>query len=138
MFADTRETKVRPTLDTGPGKTKQEMKGESDINFILKKYQKTGTLSFVNQHQAEYMDVPNIDFQEAMNTINEAEQMFADMPSSLRKEFKNDPGEFLEFVHNPDNADKMYDLGLAQRPADYIPPAATTEPETPEATPPSS
>lgn len=114
-FPENRE-QVRPTVDTGKGLTRQASKDETDINLILKKYQRTGILSFVSRNQPGYMDVENITYHEAMNLLIDSNEMFAEMPSSLRKRFNNSPGDFLEFVHNSDNLEEMYDLGLAIRP----------------------
>lgn len=125
----------RPTLDTGPGLTKQSMRDECNINNIMAKYQKTGLVDFVSNREAQYMETDPIDFHEAMNIVTSAKEMFADIPSSIRKKFNNDPGEFLEFVQNPENIDQVYELGLAQRPPDYVPPqveTASPEAKTPD------
>lgn len=106
----------RPILICGESMTKQSHKDETDINLIMRKYQKTGLVSFVNERQPQYMEAPEIDFQTAMQIVTQANEMFADMPSSMRKRFHNDPGEFMEFVHNPDNAEEMVKLGLASPP----------------------
>lgn len=109
---------------------------ETEISNIMKKYKKTGMVNFVNNNQAEYMEAPEIDFHQAMNVIAQANEMFDQMPSELRKKFNNDPGNFMDFVHDKNNEAEMYDLGLAQRPPDYVPPAteapAEPTPETPE------
>ena len=126
---------TRPTLDTGKGLTKQSHRDETNINYIMAKYQRTGIIDFVSKHQPEYMSVTETDFQTAMNTVQSASEAFADLPSQLRKKFNNDPAEFLEFVHDPANLEEMYDLKLANRPAP--PPApATPAPETPAITTP--
>lgn len=122
---------VRPTVDTGPGLTKQSHKKETDINQIMSKYQKTGVLNFVNKTAPEFMQVEPIDLQQAMNLVIRSNEMFGDMPSSLRKKFGNDPMEFLDFVNNPENLDEMVELGLATAPE----PAPEPEP-TPVEPPP--
>jgi len=110
------ETQVRPTVDCGPGKTKQNMAKETDINLIMAKYKKTGLVNFVNNRQAEYMTVDeNFDFHECMNRVVQAQEMFLELPAQLRKKFNNDPGEFLAFAQDENNIDAMVDLGLAQR-----------------------
>ena len=113
-------------LDTGKGLTKQSMSAETDINLIMAKYKKTGTVNFLNAQEATYTDdMVDIDFHEAMNIITDANKMFAEMPAHLRKEFKNDPGNFLEAVHNPEQAQRMFDLGLSSH-------NPTPPPEAPE------
>jgi len=133
------ETATRPTVDCGPGKTKSNMKDASDINLIMARYKKTGLINFVDTRQAEYMDSNPINFHDAMNMIAESNSMFADMPAYLRKQFNNDPGKFLEFVHDPENTEKMIEMGLAQRSPqtitpESVEPTATAE-EHPQAAP---
>jgi len=122
------ENYPRPTIDTGPGKTKQSSKDESDINLILAKYKKTGIVNFVAKRQPEYMDMQSTDLHSAMNMIIASNEMFADMPSHLRKKFNNNPEQFLEFVHDPKNIDEMVKLGLAEAKEPVpTPPAAAQE-----------
>lgn len=111
----TKPSADRPTIDTGPGLTKQSMARESNINIIMDKYQKTGMLNYVNNANPQYMDIEGIDFHDAMNVVNEASETFASLPSSVRKKFRNDPREFLDWVHDPANLDEMVELGLATR-----------------------
>lgn len=106
----------------GEGRTKQAFKDECDINQIMARYQKTGVIDFINKHQAQYGDVTGIDFQQAMETIASAQSLFNDLPSTIRTRFKNDPAQFMDFVHDPANAAEMHAMGL-MRP-DYQPPAA--------------
>jgi len=127
----------RPTIETGPGLTKQSMAKETDINLIMAKYQRTGLVNFVNENQGEYMEAPDMDFHQAIDYIAKSKELFDEMPSSLRKRFNNDPGEFLDFVHDENNADEMVELGLAKRTPEE-PPAAPAEPaETPPVVEPS-
>jgi len=95
------------------GYTKQSHKKECDINQIMAKYQRTGVIDHVNKHSENYGFATSEDLHESLNIINTANEMFADLPSKARTKFKNDPGQFLEFVQDPENADQLYDLGLS-------------------------
>ncbi len=97
-------------------RTKQQFKDECDINNILSKYQKSGAVTHVNKHAAEYGFATSEDFTSAMFLVTDAQAMFNELPSSLRTKFKNDPAEFLEFVQDPENADELVELGLAPPP----------------------
>ena len=127
-----------------PGHTRQAHKDECDINVIMGKYLKNGLISHVNEYQGEYGDFAAIDFHEAMNTVIEAQNMFETVPSEIREQFGNDPGAFLEFAVNPDNEERMQELGLVPRPSDHPtvqlakdsvapPPAPPAAPEDPPA-----
>lgn len=97
--------------------TEQNHAAEVDINNIIKRHgmdmiQKTTQLQGV---EFQFDDVTGNDFQEAMQKITKAQQTFDSLPSQIRKEFDNNPAQFMDFVHNPENQDRMIELGLAER-----------------------
>lgn len=57
----------------------------------------------------------SIDFQEAQNIIATGNSMFAELPSSTREHFDNNPSRFLDFVSDPANENAMIKLGLATK-----------------------
>lgn len=103
-------------------RTKQSFKEECDINNIVRKFQADGQLPYnvkENPQYGDYSAVPS--YQEAMNIVRDAEDRFNALPAMLRKRFDNDPGQFIEFVNNPDNVNtlkefKMLDLSEAPKP----------------------
>lgn len=133
----------KPFSVTGPSMTKQSFKRECDINVLLAKYRKTGFIDHLAKHQGQYADLPNgQSYHEAMNMILDAQESFNQLPSEIRNMFKNDPREFLDFVDDPSNAEKLKDLGLAvidspRRESapptvdEVKPPVGETSPETP-------
>lgn len=92
--------------------TDQSFAAECDINTIMAKYQSTGELPVLNQAEAQWLDVTGMDFQEHMNFILEAEDMFAQLPSSIRDRFGNDPAAFLDFTSDPENKTELARMGL--------------------------
>lgn len=122
--------------------TEQAHVKEVNINNIIKKHgmdliQKT---SILQSKDFQFDDVTGNDFQEAMFKVTKAQETFDSMPSQIRKEFENSPAKFMDFVQNPDNIDRMVELGLAQRlpqeqPVEVVvtnpEPAPVTNPETP-------
>ena len=103
----------RSVLHCSENITEQAQAQSTDINFILRKYQKTGTLEHAKQYQGQYDDVSVQDFTQAMNMVTEAQQMFDELPSSVRTLTKSPQG-FLEFTQNPENKDQMIEMGLIQ------------------------
>lgn len=101
---------------SGEGRAKQEQKIDCDINTIMKKFQKTGTVSHVSRFQPQYGEASPADYHHSMNVILQAQNMFNELPSSLRNRFHNDPAEFLEFVQDEKNAAEAKELGLALAP----------------------
>ncbi len=123
-----RPDRVQVFFDDDDGVTRQSMAAECDINNIMAKFQKTGALTHFSRHQARYGFADSVTFHDAMNIVAEGDSMFADLPSSLRTRFENDPGRFLDFVQDPKNAEELVSLGLAEaRALDSAPPEPTAE-----------
>lgn len=119
--------RVSIEFDPAEGLTRQEFEPECEINNIMAKYQRTGVITHINKFAGMYGDFDSVDFQTALQTIKDGEEMFSELPSSVRKYFDNDPAAFMEFVNDPDNIDKLVDLGLAVK--------APEQPETPDPVP---
>lgn len=133
--------KLKSTLDDfEPTRTKQSMKEECDINFIVAKFQKTGLIEHQRQHEGQYGEFAEIDYHEAMNIVTTAQEMFLTVPSSIRKQFNNDPGAFIDFALNEDNREKLVEMGLVEPTRPPVPglppvdpPPTTGSPTTPAA-----
>lgn len=108
------EVSQRVGLDTGPGLTEQGHKNETDMNYILRDYARTGFVRHANKNAGRYDDVAVQDFQTAMLIVTEAQDMFNELPSLVRKRFQNSPQAFLEFCADPANSNEMVRLGIAQ------------------------
>lgn len=99
--------------------TEQSHKAEVDINNIVKRH--GGNLELIAKVNAlravdmQFDDVTGNDFQEAMFKVAKAQESFDSLPSAIRKQFDNNPATFLDFVQNPDNAESLVEMGLAQR-----------------------
>ena len=111
-----------------PSQTQQAFKQETDINYILRQYDKTGLITHVNKAAAQYGDFTEVnEYQESLNRVIAAQDAFMELPSAIRKQFGNDPGAFFEFATNPDNLDAMVKMGLAEAP--IIPPEGVSSGE---------
>lgn len=104
----------RPVLDTGKeSNVQQSFKNETDINVIMKKYKSTGQLPQMVR-RGNFMDCTHLEgYQESLNIVKEAHNLFMALPSNIRKRFGNDPQEYIDFASNPDNAEELVKLGLA-------------------------
>lgn len=107
---------------TGSGRTKQNHKAECDINQIMARYLRTGVIDVQARHAPRYGDCTGVEFEKGMQTIAAAQSMFNELPAKLRDRFENDPGKFLDFVHDPKNIEEAREIGLLK-------------PKAPEATP---
>lgn len=105
------------SFDPDEGLTQQQFKDDCDINNIMKRYQATGVITHVNGRQPEFGDFSNpIDFQSALNTVIEAEELFADLPATIRDRFANDPKELLMFMADEANREEAIALGIVKAP----------------------
>lgn len=121
------------TGEVQTSRTKQSFREETDINQILDRYSKTGIIDHVQNHGG-YSDMPSgLDYQLAMQLSIDAQHAFDALPAQIRKEFDNDPMKFLTFVENPENVERMRELGMLhpeieEPPAEGEPPAEAADP----------
>jgi len=97
-------------LDYSDGRTDQGFKGSTDINRLLAKAARSGTLSHLDQYQGNYGDFSGFDFMETQNKIARGTQIFEALPSEVRREFNQSPQEFFEFANDPNNRDRLREL----------------------------
>lgn len=108
--------------------TKQSFADESEINNIMAKYEKTGLIEHVKNHGG-YSDMPApLDYQEALQLTIDAQLSFDELPAQVRREFNNNPFDFLAFVENPANVERMAELGLLETVNDAVSPEAHPAP----------
>lgn len=106
-------------------RTQQNMAAETDINSIMSRYKKTGVLTHISAQAAQYGDFSEVpDYHAGLQILQESQDLFMELPAALRAEFNNDPGAFVAFATDPENLDKMRELGLAPK----LPPASERTP----------
>ena len=109
----------------GISRTKQSFADECNINKIIAKFRKTGMITHLKATGGQYGDFTGVtDYRAALDAIREADASFATLPADIRRQFDNDPGQFLQFVSNPDNREALVDMGLVAK--------TPSEPHTPE------
>lgn len=106
----------------GTSRTEKAHQKRVNINTIMKKATRTGMLP--GRSVAGYCGdfTGAVDFHTAQNQIIEANNAFMSLPSHIRKEFKNDPGQLIEFLSDNNNRKKAIELGI-------IPPPEPVQPE---------
>ncbi|QXP44284.1 MAG: internal scaffolding protein [Arizlama microvirus] len=120
--------KLEGTLFTEPSKTQQQYKNEVNINTIMEKAKK-GRPVMVSNRQAFYEDFTGIkDFKAAQDRIIEVSNEFDALPAKIRLEFNNNPAEFFEFMHDPNNTDHAIELGLIPKPEPKSEPVEAPKP----------
>lgn len=92
----------------------QNLRQETDVNFIMAKYKKTGALSHVMSTAGQYGDFSDVpDYKAGLERVMAADTMFMQLPAKIRDRFSNDPANFIEFATNPENLGELRSLGLA-------------------------
>lgn len=92
--------------------TEQSHKRITDVNYIIKQYDKTGLIIHQNKIEAQYGDMTGDDYKTMLDTVIKAQNAFDELPSKIRKRFNNSPEEYLRFFEDPDNRDEAKQLGL--------------------------
>ncbi len=103
---------LRPEKVYEDGRTKQSFKNETDIEKIMARADVTGTISHLAKYEGVYADFSDFDFHKQNNMLTRGASIFADLPAEIRKEFRQSPAAFFEYVNVPGNIEKL--PGLAQ------------------------
>lgn len=107
------------TVNDLPSRTSQQWKDSCDVNKIMEKYKKTGSITHVrNRVEGVYADLTQlpVSYQEALDTIKTAEKAFEAIPAKVRQEFDNNPSKLISFLADKKNLDKAAELGLVNKP----------------------
>ena len=101
---------------------------EADIHYIIDQFTRTGVLLHNKEYEGTYGDYPTGDqYEEMQVALAEASTMFETLPQEVRANFPRGTGQFLEFIHDPENADSMNDMGLD---TSHFPPIEKSSKET--------
>lgn len=107
----------KPTIASGEGRTKQSFREQVNINSIMAKFNKTGMINHLNRTQPFYGDVSGIvSYQESLNIVKNAEDLFMGMSAEIRSKFANDPANMIAFLNDPANRDEAIKLGMVLAP----------------------
>jgi len=98
------------------GRTKPEFEAECDMNRIMERYKRTGQLpESALRAAARYGDFSQVpDFMEMQEKLIAANELFAALPAAVRKQFDNDPGQFVAASETEEGRALMVKLGLGK------------------------
>lgn len=126
--------KVHGTDTVGDSRTKQEFAKDADVNTLMYKYIKMGTIPN-KEGEVLYQDVSNLpDFKGSMEVVIESKELFQKLDPKIRTRFQNNPQAMLDFLSKAENIDEAENLGLVKR-REVVPPVTppvvpTEEPTT--------
>lgn len=100
---------------TGKSRTEKAHKNRVNINSIIRKAQRTGLIP-TSSNPGFYGDFTGVsDYQSCVNALINAEDRFMALPSSVRKEFDNDPSKLIDFLSKEENREKAIELGILEK-----------------------
>lgn len=94
----------------GESLAQEHMAKEADINTIVKRFMRTGTLPIKNG--GYYADVSSNDLLTMRNAIADMDSHFQSLPARIRRRFGGDPYQLVRWIENPDNHEEAVKLGL--------------------------
>lgn len=105
-----------------PSRTQQHFEEETNVNSVIKKYQRTGMITHVRQGQPMYGDFTQYgDFKTQLDSVRSAFDLFSSLPAHVRKKFSNNPENLIQFLADSNNDEEAIKLGLKERPKKEIP-----------------
>lgn len=111
-----RVSKRQCTEIKGESRTDPSMSELCNINNIIETYRKTGLLPHVNNKIPQYLDNTKFQsFAEAFNAVQEAKELFLELPSDVRKAMSNDPSKLEDFLLDEANFELLEHHGLITR-----------------------
>lgn len=94
--------------------TKQAQAMDTDINAIVARHVAHGA-PFFPDGRATYGDFSGVgDYHSALNRLKSAQDEFGQLPAAVRDHCRNDPGEFLSMVYDPERRPELEKLGLVE------------------------
>lgn len=109
--------RVQQDYSNCPSMAEQHTAHLTDLNYLVEKYKPDELAAYIvarSQHRQEILghDFSNEpSFQEARNIAYNIKKSFDDLSDDVKMHFKNHL-EFVKFIDNPANAEKMLKLGL--------------------------
>lgn len=112
-----REKGKYATNYTGETMCKESEHELANVNSIMKKAV-NGVLPRINPKSPIFGDFTNVGtYQEVCNRINEIQDEFIrNVPADIRLRHGNDPGKFMDWIHDPENKEEAIKLGLLEDP----------------------
>ncbi len=89
------------------GRTKQSFKDETDIQKIMARADKAGTISHLEKYEGIYADFSDFDFHKQTTQLTRGREIFDELPAELRAEFSQSPSKFFAFVNDPANKEEL-------------------------------
>lgn len=109
-----------------PSKTQQQFADTVNVNKIMARFRKTGQFDHLRNNPGAFVDFEEIgSYEDALNKVIHANNVFNHLPSNIRTKFDNNPQKMLNFLADPKNEKEAIELGLRNKPIPQEPPTPT-------------
>lgn len=115
-----KSVRVQQDFQFCPTLTEQHTGHLTDLNYLVSKYKPDELAAYIAAKSAHRQEIVGHDFsqepslQDANNEVYRIKKAFEQIPEEIRSQFRNHV-EFLKFIDNPANQEKMIKLGLLDK-----------------------
>lgn len=109
--------RIQQDFTNCPTMTEQHTAHLTNINYLMERYKPDELAAYIAARNEYRREIVGHDFsrepdiQDAKNIIYQSKQEFEKLPDDVKSSFRNHV-EFLKFIDNPDNAEKMLKMGI--------------------------
>lgn len=130
--------RIQQDFSNCPSMAEQHTAHMTDINYLMEKHKPDELAAYIAARNSHRQMIVDHDFsrepelQDAMTVVYRSQQAFENMDPELKQNFRNHV-EFLKFIDNPANEEKLIKLGLLKR--EQIKDLKIEDPNAPVVTP---
>lgn len=112
--------RVQQDFSYCPSLTEQHLAHMTDLNHLIAKYKPDELASYIAARSQYRREIIGHDFsmelslQDAHNAVYAAKKIYSELEPEVRNQFRSTL-DFIKFIDNPANAEKMVKLGLISR-----------------------
>lgn len=109
--------RIQQDFSNCPTMAEQHTAHLTNLNYLIAKYKPDELAAYMAAREQYRKEIVGHDFsqepslQDAKNVVYRSKQEFEKLPDDIKYQFKNHL-EFLKFIDNPANAEKMIKLGI--------------------------
>lgn len=97
----------------GTSRTKQAEAELTDVNLIVRRHRKTGAVTHLNGRIPQYGDFSDAtNLLDAHLRVQEASDMFAELPAEVRRAAGHDPVQLMEMLADQEGTELLVEAGL--------------------------
>lgn len=101
------------TINNEPDLAQQQYAKQCDVNEIMRKYEKDGTITHIAKNPGRYQQLGEpTDLLDAQMRVIRAEEAFMSLPASLRAKCDHQPANFLRMLEDGSNDEELIKLGI--------------------------